>query len=230
MALDLDAAKKFRHTNKRELRKAKKPVMPWEDRLYEAEGKEDANETNKNTNEKQSDHDHDEIRKECNKNYNINDNEKENDENVIETKTEKHADKIKKQSKINFNDIKKSSNSNTNIIKSVGKLEQNQIKKPKTYERQELDDFSDLQRGILKYLFDHSDQATRVSHRIRGGEIAEALSRTPASVKSTLSNLAKMGWIERNAWKNGVQGWTRYRLSEKAHDIFERINSNESSD
>jgi DNA-binding MarR family transcriptional regulator len=89
----------------------------------------------------------------------------------------------------------------------------------KTYVLRQMDDFSFLQRNILKFFYKISDPKTRLTAKLTSDDIAKALNRTPTAFKSTVARLIKNGWLERAERKNAVQGWTRYRLSEKAAAI-----------
>jgi hypothetical protein len=220
MALDLNAAKRFRNTMQTDMRKTKKPVMPWEDRVANTPAHEQESEKNQDNIEKKLDSNTERISKESKTDSNIIENKNENIQNKIEIYDGSNTNKFKIKKDTISNQIRKSSESNQIQTKTDDEPVQNKFKKPQSFERQELEDFSDLQKDILRYLFERSDQQTRVTQRMRSAEIAQALQRTPASVKSTLNNLAKMDCIERSAWKNGVQGWTKYRLSEKVAALF----------
>lgn len=80
--------------------------------------------------------------------------------------------------------------------------------------RNEFHDFSEMQKVVLKFMFNNVDHFSLMTGRLWSGDIAKALNRTQASIKSALKRLEKMGAVERAQWKNGVQGWTRYRLPE----------------
>ncbi len=89
---------------------------------------------------------------------------------------------------------------------------------PKSTALPDIGDLSRLQVRCLQFVFESCRFAgSRTSERLFSGDLAEKVKSTPAAVKKAMQRLGEGGVIERDVFKKGPGGWTRYRIPEAVY-------------